>query len=67
MNERRAVAGNGLLDRRYLLKAGVAGSAAILTASSHGGQRRAWMQEEGHRVDDAVAVRVRTVGVGRKL
>ena len=54
-NEHRAVAGNGLLDRRYLLKAGVAGSAALLTARAGAGQREAWMQGPGAPMSDSSA------------
>ncbi len=41
------VAGNGLLDRRFFLKAGVAGSAALLTAKAGGVEREPWMTAPG--------------------
>lgn len=41
------VAGNGLLDRRIFLRAGVAGGAALLTATAGGTEREAWMKLPG--------------------
>ncbi|MFT5133704.1 MAG: sulfane dehydrogenase subunit SoxC, partial [Gammaproteobacteria bacterium] len=40
-------AGNGLLDRRLFLKAGAAGSAALLTAQAGGVEREVWMKAPG--------------------
>ncbi|TDJ32487.1 MAG: sulfite dehydrogenase [Gammaproteobacteria bacterium] len=47
-----AVAGNGLLDRRIFLTAGVAGGAALLTAQAGGVEREAWMQMPGAPMSD---------------
>jgi sulfane dehydrogenase subunit SoxC len=41
------VAGNGLLDRRLFLRGGLAGSAALLTATAAGMEREAWMRAPG--------------------
>ena len=46
------VAGNGLLDRRIFLKAGVAGGAALLTAQAGGVEREAWMKMPGAPMSD---------------
>ncbi len=40
-------AGNGLLDRRFFLKAGAAGGATLLTANAAGLEREAWMNTPG--------------------
>lgn len=41
------VAGNGLLDRRFFLKAGVAGSATLMSAAACPAERPAWMRAPG--------------------
>ena len=41
------VAGNGVLDRRIFLKAGVAGGATLLTAQAGGVEREEWMKFPG--------------------
>lgn len=41
------VAGNGLLDRRFFLKAGVAGGAALMSAQACSADRPAWMRAPG--------------------
>lgn len=41
------VAGNGLMDRRFFLRAGVAGGAALMTATSAAGEREPWMRLPG--------------------
>jgi len=40
-------AGNGLLDRRFFLRAGVAGGAALMTASASAVERKEWMKAPG--------------------
>jgi len=40
-------AGNGLLDRRFFLRAGVASGAALMTASASALEREAWMKAPG--------------------
>lgn len=40
-------AGNGLLDRRHFLTAGVAGGAALMTATAHAGSREPWTKLPG--------------------
>jgi sulfane dehydrogenase subunit SoxC len=46
------VAGNGLLDRRFFLKAGVAGGATLLTAQASGVERQEWMKYPGGPMND---------------
>ncbi len=46
------VAGNGLLDRRIFLKAGVAGGASLLTAQASGVEREEWMKMPGAPMSD---------------
>ena len=41
------VAGNGLLDRRFFLKAGFASSTALLMAKAGGVEREPWMKTPG--------------------
>jgi sulfane dehydrogenase subunit SoxC len=45
--EQKPAAGNGLLDRRVFLQAGVAGGATLLTAQAAGQERPAWMTVPG--------------------
>jgi sulfane dehydrogenase subunit SoxC len=52
INEHAVVAGNGLLDRRYLLKVSLAGSAALLTAGVAAGSRQPWMNTPGAPMSD---------------
>ncbi|MDX1403744.1 MAG: sulfite dehydrogenase [Woeseiaceae bacterium] len=46
-NEFGVAAGNGLLDRRFFLKAGAAGGATLLSASAAGLERQDWMKYPG--------------------
>ncbi len=46
------VAGNGLLDRRIFLRAGVAGGATLLTAKVSGLEREEWMKFPGGPMSD---------------
>jgi hypothetical protein len=46
------VAGNGLLDRRFFLQAGVAGGATLLTAQASGLEREEWMKFPGGPMSD---------------
>jgi sulfane dehydrogenase subunit SoxC len=48
-------AGNGLLDRRLFLKAGAAGSAALLTAQSYAQERPQWMTVPGEGMSESGA------------
>ena len=45
--DRTPVARNGLLDRRFFLKAGAAGGATLLSASAAGLEREDWMKYPG--------------------
>lgn len=45
-------AGNGLLDRRFFLKAGAAGGASLLTAVAHGVEREPWMTAPGEGMSE---------------
>ncbi len=47
------VAGNGLLDRRLFLRGGLAGGAALLTASASGVEREEWSRAPGGPMDEA--------------
>ncbi len=49
------VAGNGLLGRRFFLKAGVAGSAALLSAQACSAERPAWMRGPGAPLSESGA------------
>lgn len=49
------VAGNGLLDRRFFLKAGVAGGATLLTARAAGVEREEWMKVPGAPLSESGA------------
>jgi len=49
------VAGNGLLDRRFFLKAGVASSAALMSAAAYSAERPAWMREPGTPMSESGA------------
>ena len=40
-------AGNGLFDRRFVLRVGMAGGTALLTATAHGQSREPWMSIPG--------------------
>ena len=46
-------AGNGLLDRRLFLRGGLAGSAALLTATATGMEREEWMRAPGAPMSEA--------------
>jgi sulfane dehydrogenase subunit SoxC len=46
-------AGNGLLDRRFFLKAGAAGSVMLLSAVANAAEREAWMKLPGSRMSEA--------------
>ena len=46
------VAGNGLLDRRIFLQAGVAGGASLLVAQASAVEREAWMNYPGGPMSD---------------
>lgn len=48
-------AGNGLLDRRGFLRAGLAGGAALMTAEASAVDREAWMKAPGGPMSDAGA------------
>lgn len=48
-------AGNGLLDRRVFLRAGVAGGAALMTASASAVERQEWMKAPGAGMSEAGA------------
>lgn len=45
--ELEPAAGNGIMDRRFFLKAGAAGSAALLTAGAQAASRDAWSEIPG--------------------
>jgi len=45
-------AGNGLMDRRFFLKAGALGSAALLSATANALQREEWMKLPGAGMSD---------------
>ena len=47
------VAGNGLLDRRVFLRGGLAGGAALLTATAGGVERDEWSKVPGGPMDEA--------------
>lgn len=47
------VAGNGLLDRRIFLRAGLAGGTALLTATAAGVEREDWMRAPGAAMDES--------------
>lgn len=48
-------AGNGLLDRRFFLRAGVASGAALMTASASSLERQEWMKGPGAGMSEAGA------------
>jgi sulfane dehydrogenase subunit SoxC len=48
-------AGNGLLDRRFFLRAGVASGAALMTASASSLEREQWMKGPGTGMSEAGA------------
>lgn len=48
-------AGNGLLDRRFFLKAGFAGSAALLSAQACSADRPVWMRTPGAPMSESGA------------
>ena len=48
-------AGNGLLDRRFFLRAGVASGAALMTASASAVERKRWMNAPGEGMSEAGA------------
>ena len=72
------VAGNGLLDRRIFLKAGVAGGAALLTAKAGAQDQPPWLKvpgvgmsesgapssHEAHRVRGPIGSQPGTTGAG---
>lgn len=47
------VAGNGLLDRRFFLRTGVAGGATLLSAQALAGDRQPWMKVPGGAMSDS--------------
>ncbi|MDH3441826.1 MAG: sulfite dehydrogenase [Gammaproteobacteria bacterium] len=51
--DEQPVAGNGLLDRRIFLRGGLAGGAALLTASAAGVERDDWSRAPGAPMDEA--------------
>ena len=53
--DRTPVAGNGLLDRRIFLRAGVAGGATLLTAQAAGLEREEWMKFPGYPMSESGA------------
>ena len=53
--DERPAAGNGLLDRRFFLRAGVASGAALMTASASGVERQKWMKGPGAGMSEAGA------------
>jgi len=50
-----AAAGNGLMDRRFFLKAGAAGGAALMTASARSAERPEWSKEPGAGMSESGA------------
>jgi sulfane dehydrogenase subunit SoxC len=67
----KRVAGNGLLDRRIFIRAGVAGSATLLTAQAGGVEREAWMKLPGGPMSEngapsAYEAHVKRLGVGSR-
>lgn len=50
-----AVAGNGLLDRRIFLQAGLAGGASLMTARAAGVEREEWMAVPGAPMSESGA------------
>lgn len=61
-------AGNGLFDRRWFLRGGLAGGTALLAATTRGAERDPWMQHPGAPMSDSGAPsphedHVRRIGV----
>lgn len=54
-NDESPAAGNGLLDRRFFLRAGVASGAALMTASASALEREAWMKAPGAGMSESGA------------
>ncbi len=54
-NYERPAAGNGLLDRRFFLRAGVASGAAFMTASASAVERQEWMRAPGAGMSESGA------------
>ena len=52
-NDLQPAAGNGIMDRRWFLKAGAAGSAALLTAGARGASRDDWSRFPGEPMSAA--------------
>ena len=50
--DQASVAGNGLLDRRIFLRAGVAGGATLLVAQASAVEREEWMRFPGGPMSD---------------
>ncbi len=50
--DRMPVAGNGLLDRRFFLRGGLAGGAVLLVARAGGVEREDWMKVPGAPMDE---------------
>lgn len=64
-------AGNGLLDRRFFLKAGVAGGASLMTAAANADARQEWMLLPGAGLSEtgpssAYESHVRRVNIGSR-
>lgn len=52
-NEFVPAAANGIMDRRYFLRAGAAGGAALMTAAAAAKDRPAWSEAPGAAMDEA--------------
>lgn len=50
--DRTPVAGNGLLHRRWVLKAGLAGGLGLMTAAARGKERHPWMAVPGEGMSE---------------
>lgn len=53
MKDATPVAGNGLLDRRLFLRAGLAGSTSLLAVTAAAGERQPWMRAPGAPMSDS--------------
>ena len=67
MDELEPVAGNGLLGRRALFKAGLVGGAALLTAQANAAskQREPWMNTPGAPMDEIGEPSIHTAHIKR--